>query len=90
MARVLGLSPKKPCEAVIGLNLHDPGVHDAYMINVETGKMELLATGERGLTLFPGWLIDSEMRVRGFVRANADGSKTIHLRKGRNDPFSPA
>jgi len=90
MARIFGGIPERPDELIIGLNLRDPGVHDAYLLNVQTGEIELAAQGESGITLYPGWLVDWELNVRGYVRSELDGSLTLMLREGDEGEFEPA
>ncbi|MCD6282695.1 S9 family peptidase [bacterium] len=87
MARIFGSIPERPDELVIGLNLRDPSVLDAYLLNVRTGEIELAAQGESGITLYPGWLVDWELNVRGYVRSEMDGSLTLMLREGNEGPF---
>jgi len=89
MARIFSGIPERPDELVIGLNLRDPGVHDAYLLNVRTGELELAAQGERGITLYPGWLVDWKLNVRGYVRSELDGSLTLMLREGNDCEFEP-
>jgi len=89
MARIFGGIPERPDELVIGLNLRDAAVHDAYLLNVRTGDLRLAAEGERGITLYPGWLVDWELNVRGYVRSELDGSLTLMLREGNKGPFAP-
>ncbi len=89
MARIFGGILEKPDELVIGLNLRDTAVHDAYVVNVRTGDLKLSAQGEPGITLFPGWLVDWKRNVRGYVVSAPDGSLTLKLRDGGKGPFKP-
>lgn len=89
MARIFGGIPERPDELVIGLNMRDGGVHDAYLLNVRTGEITFAAEGETGITLYPGWLVDWKLNVRGYVVSAPDGSLTLKLRDGGEGPFKP-
>ena len=60
---------------LIGLNKDRPELHDAYLLELATGKLELVAEN-------PGyydWLVDNELRPRGGMRMRDDGSGTFEL-----------
>lgn len=74
-ARVLGVSRRHPGHMLIGLNKDRPELHDAYLLELSTGKLELVAEN-------PGyydWLVDNELRPRGGMRMRDDGSGTFEL-----------
>ena len=74
-ARVLGVSRRHPGHMLIGLNKDRPELHDAYLLELATGKLELVAEN-------PGyydWLVDNELRPRGGMRMRDDGSGTFEL-----------
>jgi dipeptidyl aminopeptidase/acylaminoacyl peptidase len=74
-ARVLGVSRRHPGHMLIGLNKDRPELHDAYQLELATGKLELVAEN-------PGyydWLVDNELRPRGGMRMRDDGSGTFEL-----------
>ncbi|MGH3139775.1 MAG: S9 family peptidase [Gaiellales bacterium] len=74
-ARVLGVSRRHPGRMLIGLNKDRPELHDAYLLELATGKLELVAEN-------PGyfdWLVDNELRPRGGMRMRDDGSGTFEL-----------
>lgn len=89
MARIFGGIPERPDELVIGLNLRDAAVHDAYLLNVRTGDLRLSAQGEPGITLYPGWLVDWKLNTRGYVLSASNGSLTLMLRESETVPFKP-
>ena len=74
-ARVLGISRRRPGHILVGLNKDNPELHDAYLLELETGKLDRLAQN-------PGyydWLVDNELRPRGGMRMRDDGSGTFEL-----------
>ena len=74
-ARVLGISRRRPGHILVGLNKDNPELHDAYLLELETGKLERAAEN-------PGyydWLVDNELRPRGGMRMRDDGSGSFEL-----------
>ncbi len=74
-ARVLGISRRRPGHILVGLNKDNPELHDAYLLDLETGKLDRAAQN-------PGyydWLVDNELRPRGGMRMRDDGSGTFEL-----------
>jgi dipeptidyl aminopeptidase/acylaminoacyl peptidase len=74
-ARVLGVTRRHPGHMLVGLNKDRPELHDAYMLELATGKLELVAEN-------PGyfdWLVDNELRPRGGMRMRDDGSGAFEL-----------
>ena len=74
-ARVLGISRRRPGHILVGLNKDNPELHDAYLLELETGKLERAAEN-------PGyydWLVDNELRPRGGMRMRDDGSGAFEL-----------
>jgi dipeptidyl aminopeptidase/acylaminoacyl peptidase len=74
-ARVLGVSRRHPGHMLIGLNKDRPELHDAYLLELATGRLELVAEN-------PGyfdWLVDNDLRPRGGMRMRDDGSGTFEL-----------
>ena len=74
-ARVLGVSRRRPGHVLLGLNRDNPELHDAYLLELATGKLEIVAEN-------PGyydWLVDNDLRPRGGMRMREDGSGTFEL-----------
>ena len=74
-ARVLGISRRRPGHILVGLNKDNPELHDAYLLDLETGKLDRAAQN-------PGyydWLVDNDLRPRGGMRMRDDGSGTFEL-----------
>jgi dipeptidyl aminopeptidase/acylaminoacyl peptidase len=73
--RVLGVSRRRPGHVLLGLNKDNPELHDAYLLELATGKLERIAEN-------PGyydWLVDNELRPRGGMRMRDDGSGAFEL-----------
>jgi dipeptidyl aminopeptidase/acylaminoacyl peptidase len=73
--RVLGVSRRRPDHVLLGLNKDNPELHDAYLLELATGKLERIAEN-------PGyydWLVDNELRPRGGMRMRDDGSGAFEL-----------
>lgn len=71
-------------EIIIGLNKRNPQVFDPYRLNVETGKMVLLAENPGNII---GWMTDHEGRLR--VAVASDGVNVTQLyRETEADEFN--
>lgn len=80
-AQLLALSKRRPHEVVVALNLNDPGLHDPYLVNLDTGQVELLAKNPGFYPLrVPAWIIDDNLDVVGGTRPTPDGGIEICLR----------
>ncbi|MCB2211243.1 S9 family peptidase [bacterium] len=86
-SEVLAYSATHPSKVVIGMNRRDERVHDAWLLDTDTGELSLLAKGEVSNLR---WIIDNNLDVRGWIRANPDGGRTMLLRWGSSGPFKEA
>ncbi len=70
-AELVALSPRRPKEAIVGIE--DPGkkVHDAYLVDLTTGGRKLVQVNDGG---FAAWTADDDLRIRYATRRNADAS----------------
>jgi len=74
-----GSDPSRPNELVIGLNDRDKRMHDAYLLNLKTGKKKLLVKNTMGAL---GFTIDHKLRVRLATLPTPDGgTKVMHRAK---------
>ena len=70
-------------ELLIAMNKRDPRIFDVYRINVNTGKMEMIAENPGNIT---GWMTDHEGRLR--IASTTDGVSTgILYRKNEEEEF---
>lgn len=70
-AELVGLSPKRPHEALVALNERDKKVRDVALVDLVTGVRKLAQLNDGGYT---GWTSDDDLRVRFVQRRNADSS----------------
>jgi len=84
-ARILALSPDCPTKAVIGLNARDPRLHDAYLLDLESGRLTLLAEAPDDVlfmylpSVYGGWLIDHSLAIRGYLAARPGGGSALMI-----------
>jgi dipeptidyl aminopeptidase/acylaminoacyl peptidase len=69
-ARIVGLSPRKPNVALIGINDRDPKWHDVYEVDLRTGARKLVL---RNTQRFGDVFADLDNAVRLAKRSNANG-----------------
>ncbi len=74
-ARILAADRRQPHHLLIGLNRRNPELHDAYLLDVRDGSLELAAENPG----FAGWLVDTELRVRGGMAFLPDGGVEIRV-----------
>ena len=74
-----------PNHIIIGLNKRDPQIHDPYRINVNDGKMELIAENPGNISQ---WMTDHDGKLR--IATTSDGVNTSLLyRNKESDQFKP-
>lgn len=75
-----------PTEVIIGMNKRDPQVFDPYRLNIETGKMDMLAENPGNIQ---AWILDHDGKLRAAM-AIVDGINTQLLYRDTEDqPFRP-
>lgn len=82
-ARILGHNRWNPTTMLVGLNDRDPSLHDVHRLDLATGELTLVQENPG----FLGWLVDTDLAVRGGTTMDADGGATIHL--GRDGTYEP-
>jgi dipeptidyl aminopeptidase/acylaminoacyl peptidase len=76
--------PEVKDQIIVGLNKRNPQVFDPYRLNVETGKMTMLAENPGNIQ---GWLTDHDGKLRVAV-AIVDGVNSALLyRETEDEPF---
>jgi dipeptidyl aminopeptidase/acylaminoacyl peptidase len=73
-AELVRLSPRRPREALIGMNDRDKKFEDVYLVDLTTGTRKLAQRNDGG---YGGWLADDDLRVRYGQRQNSDASLDI-------------
>jgi dipeptidyl aminopeptidase/acylaminoacyl peptidase len=74
-ARILAGDREQPHLIMVGLNRDNPELHDAYLLDVRDGSLELVAENPG----FAGWLVDTELRVRGGLVFLPDGGIDVRI-----------
>jgi dipeptidyl aminopeptidase/acylaminoacyl peptidase len=72
-AQIIGGSRRRPGELVLGLNRENPQLHDAYLLELESGELTKLATNPG----YTPWLIDEDLVPRGGTQFLEDGSAQV-------------
>ncbi len=79
-ARILAADRRQPHHLLVGLNRDNPQLHDAYLLDVRDGTLTLVAKNPG----FVGWLVDTELAVRGGLAFLPDGGVEVKI----GDPAS--
>jgi dienelactone hydrolase len=79
-AQILGHNRWHPESVIVGLNDRDPQLHDLYRLDLASGALTKVLDNPG----FVGWLLDSELQVRGGASMTADGGVVVQLRNGTN------
>jgi dipeptidyl aminopeptidase/acylaminoacyl peptidase len=76
-AQVLEYTKHHPTQLVLGLNRRDQRFHDAYLLDLNTGTMDLIAENSGDVI---GWVADADLAVRGAMAARPDGGFDLRVR----------
>lgn len=79
-AEIQEVSPKKPYRILVGLNDRDPRYHDLYVIDLRTGKRQLVQRNDEG---YGGFITDDQLRVRFAVQPTPDGGQNYLIKTNR-------
>lgn len=83
-ARMVGLDPNFPHEALVGMNLNDARKHDVYRVNLRNGAVEF-DTENPGNVL--SWTTDPNFQVRAAMATTPDGGRDLMLRDAVDQPW---
>lgn len=83
-AEMIALDPNFPNEILVGLNLKDSRKHDAYRINLKTGKATLEL--ENSVNVVES-VADPQLKIRASVATTPDGGSTLAVRKTTNQSW---
>jgi dipeptidyl aminopeptidase/acylaminoacyl peptidase len=83
-ARVLKIRPEHPDHIVIALNQRDARFHDTYRLDLDSGKLQLLAENPGDVEYF---VVDNAMRVRAAYAQLEDGSGEVRVRDTATGPW---
>ena len=84
-ARIIDDLEDHPNHIIIGLNKRNPQIHDPYRINVNDGKMDMIAENPGNVS---EWMTDHDGKLR--IATTSDGVNTSLLyRDKESDEFKP-
>lgn len=84
-AMILGHNRWNRTTMLVGLNADDPALHDVYRFDLDTGAFDKVETNPG----YAGWLVDSDLGIRGGVTMDADGGAVVHLRDPESGTDAP-
>ena len=82
-ARILAGDREQPHLIMVGLNRDNPELHDAHLLDVRDGSLELVAKNPG----FVSWLIDRQLNVRGGIAFLPDGGVEIQVGDPATDEY---
>jgi dipeptidyl aminopeptidase/acylaminoacyl peptidase len=80
-AELVALSPRRPKEALVGINDHGKKLRDVYLVDLTMATRKLVQANDGG---YATWTADDDLHVRYATRRNADASVDI-LQPGRGN-----
>jgi len=83
-AVLLGHNRWNPTTVLVGLNADNPQLHDVYRLDLTTGSLDQVESNPG----FAGWIVDSDLQIRGGVAMTEDGGAVVQLRQA-NGSYSP-
>ncbi len=83
-AQIIEYNRRRPDSMVIGLNREDARCHDAYLLDLASGDLRLLAANPGNVS---GWLADLDLEVRASLAARADGGFDLRVRDSLADDW---
>lgn len=86
-ARILAISPTRPEDILVQLNLVDPRRHDVYRWKLSSGEHECIATNPGNVV---GWVADDALDVRAALSAMPGGGFQLRVRKTAMDDWTEA
>jgi len=85
-AELVGLSPRRPKEALIALDDRDKKAPDVYLVDLTTGTRKLVQQNDGGAG---AWIADADLRVRFAVHTNTDASVEMLVPAPGKAPWRP-
>jgi dipeptidyl aminopeptidase/acylaminoacyl peptidase len=75
--RIIKRDKHFPNELLIGMNKENPQAHDVYHLDLTTSELTLVAKNPGNIV---GWVVDSQLKVRGASTTLPDGSSELLVR----------
>jgi dipeptidyl aminopeptidase/acylaminoacyl peptidase len=82
-AQILATSKRHPNEVLVGVNADNPQLHDVYRLDLTTGSLVKEITNPG----YAGWIADEDLRVRGAIAPQEDGSFDVLVRDSQGDDW---
>jgi len=82
-ARIIDDLENDPNFIIIGLNKRNPQIHDPYRINVNDGRMEMIAENPGNIS---GWMTDHDGKLRVAITSDGVNTSILH-RNSESDKF---
>jgi dipeptidyl aminopeptidase/acylaminoacyl peptidase len=83
-AALMGHNRWHPTTVLVGLNADNPQLHDVYSLDLASGELSKVADNPG----FAGWLVDSDLQIRGGAAMTPDGGAVVALRDDAGE-FQP-
>ena len=83
-AVLLGHNRWNPTTVLVGLNADNPQLHDVYRLDLGSGSLDKVESNPG----FAGWIVDSDLQIRGGVAMTEDGGAVVQLRQA-DGTYSP-
>ncbi len=71
-------------DILIGMNKENHKKHDVYKLNLNSGKMELVAENPGNVAI---WLADGDFNIRAAIAGRTDGGSDLLIRKYEDSPW---
>ncbi len=82
--QAIAVDPAFPNEILVAWNMRDRRFHDAYRLDLRTGRPTLVATNPGDVT---GWYADNRLRVRAATATLPDGSTELRTRSSDGEEW---
>ncbi len=76
-AALMGHNKWHPTTVLVGLNDENPQLHDVYSLDLASGALTRVEQNPG----FAGWVVDSDLRVRGGATMTPDGGVLVSLKQ---------
>lgn len=84
---LLSMNRDYPNQILIQMNKEDARFHDAYLLNLLTGELTLVAKNPGTIG---GWVADEQLKVRGALAATEAGGFNLLVRADEQSPWNIA
>jgi dipeptidyl aminopeptidase/acylaminoacyl peptidase len=82
--QIVAVDPRFPATLLVAWNARDRRHHDAYRLDLSTGRATLVAKNPGDVT---GWIPDNRLGVRLATATLADGSSELRVRNTASGPW---